>query len=113
MKKLVFACALAAMSAGVFAKEATLVKERKYVSDECMREWTPFALTVCGPVGLPWGFWDVNGLQVGVINSVYQFSGLQVGVINIAERAYGLQIGVVNVIAADDCPFLPVVNWSF
>jgi len=113
MKKLIFALILTAFASGAFAKEATLVTERKYASEDCMREWTPFALTICGPVGLPWGFWDVKGLQVGIINSVYQFSGVQIGGINIAERAYGLQIGFVNVISSDDCPFLPVVNWSF
>ena len=78
-----------------------------------MTEWTPFALTLAGPVGLPWGDWNIKGLQIGIWNDVYEFSGLQLGVVNIADRAYGVQLGVVNVIAGDDIPFLPIFNWSF
>ena len=55
----------------------------------------------------------MKGLQVGIWNDVVSFSGLQVGAVNIADRAYGVQIGFVNVIAGDDIPFLPVLNWSF
>ena len=46
-------------------------------------------------------------------NDVHEFSGLQIGGINVADRAYGIQIGFINVIAGDDIPFLPVLNWSF
>ena len=115
MKKM-FAAALAAalLGASAFAAEATLVHERNTSAREgCVTDWTPFALTIAGPVGLPWGFWNVKGLQVGVWNDVYEFSGLQVGVVNVADRAYGVQVGFVNVIASDDVPFLPILNWSF
>lgn len=113
MRKLLVAGLAVFCAAQAFAKEAVLTKERACPRAECMREWTPFALTVCGPVGLPWGSWNVKGLHVGIINSTYEFSGLQIGGINITDRAYGVQIGFVNVITTDDCPFLPVLNWSF
>ncbi len=113
MKKLMMACVVALLSAGAFAKEATLTMEKGCVREGCMTNWTPFALTIAGPVGLPWGSWCVKGLQVGIWNDVVSFSGLQVGAVNIADRAYGVQIGFVNVIAGDDIPFLPVLNWSF
>jgi len=115
MKKTIV-CAFAAALLGVsaFAKEATLSVERNASAREgCISDWTPFALTIAGPVGLPWGFWNVKGLQIGIWNDVYEFSGLQIGAVNVADRAYGIQIGVVNVIASDDVSFLPVVNWSF
>ena len=113
MKKLMCVCAAVAMAASVFAKEATIEKDPGNAREGCMTEWTPFALTLVGPVGLPWGSWEVKGLQIGVWNDVSAFSGLQIGVVNIADHAYGIQIGVINVIATDDVPFLPVLNWSF
>ena len=113
MKKLMCVCAAIAMAASVFAKEATIVQDRGCAREGCVSNWTPFALTLVGPVGLPWGSWEVKGLQIGVWNDVEAFSGLQIGVVNVADRAYGIQIGVFNVIASDDVPFLPVVNWSF
>ena len=113
-KTLSVAIAATLLCASSFAAEATLVHERNASTREGhLTDWTPFALTIAGPVGLPWGFWNVKGLQVGVWNDVYEFSGLQVGVVNVADRAYGVQIGVVNVIASDDVPFLPIHNWSF
>ena len=113
MKKILLACLVAAASVVAEAKEATIADEPADSREGCLTDWTPFALTIAGPVGLPWGFWNVKGLQVGIWNDVYQLSGLQIGVVNVADRAYGLQIGVVNVIATDDVPFLPIVNWSF
>jgi len=113
MKRLVAAVAVAVFAATAFAKEAVLTNERVSGRAGCMTEWTPFALTLCGPVGLPWGDWNVKGLQIGLFNSVNELSGLQVGVVNIADRAHGFQVGVVNVITTDDVPFLPIVNWSF
>lgn len=105
--------AAALLAAGAFAKEAALTNERVNAREGYMSDWTPFALTICGPVGLPWGDWNVKGLQIGIFNSVYQLTGLQIGGINVADRAYGVQIGFVNIISTDDIPFLPVVNWSF
>jgi len=96
-----------------FAKEAKIVEEKITYAPGCMKQWTPVALTLAGPVGLPCGDWDVKGFQLGIWNSVYQFSGLQLGIVNIADRAYGVQIGVVNVITSNDIPFFPIVNWSF
>ncbi len=112
MRKIVFAL-LAMLAINSVAAEAKIVNERVCTRQGCMTEWTPFALTLCGPVGLPWGDWNVKGLQIGLFNSVYELSGLQIGVVNIADRARGMQIGVVNVISSDDCAFLPIVNWSF
>ena len=114
MKRLAVALAAVVMGASAFAREATLTDERNASCREgCLADWTPFALTIAGPVGLPWGFWNVKGLQVGIWNDVYEFSGLQIGVVNVADRAYGVQVGVVNVISTDDVPFLPILNWSF
>ena len=112
VRTILLAVALLAVASS-FAKEATIVNERVSAREGCMTEWTPFALTLCGPVGLPWGDWNVKGLQIGLFNSVYELSGLQIGIVNIADRAAGLQIGVVNVITTDDVPFLPIVNWGF
>jgi len=113
MKKLMIMLAAAALSMAAVAKEARLQTDRPSYREGCMSEWTPFALTICGPVGLPWGDWNIKGFQIGIFNSTYQLSGLQFGVINIADRAYGMQLGILNFISSDDCPFLPVVNWSF
>lgn len=113
MKKLMAMLVAATLAAGAFAKEATLVHERGCAREGAMSDWTPFALTIAGPVGLPWGSWNVKGLQIGIWNDVHEFSGLQIGGINVADRAYGIQIGFINVISGDDIPFLPVVNWSF
>lgn len=127
MKRIILAAACCLTALFSFAKEAELVTERYSPSQGCLTEWTPFALTLFGPVGLPWGEWNVNGLQIGVFNSANELSGLQIGavntacelsgvqigVVNLADRARGLQIGLVNVIATDDVPFLPIVNWSF
>ncbi len=113
MKKLMCVCAAIVMAASVFAKEATLVQAKPATRAGCMTDWTPFALTLVGPVGLPWGNWNVKGLQIGIWNDVSEMTGLQIGLVNIADRAYGVQIGVVNVIASDDIAFLPILNWNF
>lgn len=113
MKKTLAILAAAALPFLASAKEATLVFEKGNVREGAMTDWTPFALTIAGPVGLPWGSWNVKGLQIGIWNDVREFSGLQIGGINVADRAYGIQIGFINVIAGDDVPFMPVINWSF
>lgn len=113
MKKILFLCVAVAMSVSVFAKEAMLVEERPEARACVMHTWTPFALTIAGPVGLPWGDWNIKGLQIGLWNDVYEMTGLQIGLVNIADRAYGVQIGIVNVIASDDVAFLPILNWNF
>ena len=113
MKKLMVVCAAVALAAVASAKEATLTVERGAAREGCLTDWTPLAVTIVGPVGLPWGSWNVKGLQVGIWNDVTSFSGLQIGAINVTDRAYGVQIGFINVIAGDDLPFLPVLNWSF
>lgn len=93
----------------------------------CMSDWTPFRISLAGPVALPWGDWNVkgldvglwndaaemDGLEIGVVNKTYQMRGLQIGVINVTRNAYGVQVGVVNVIRANDIPFFPVLHWSF
>ena len=127
MKKLMMAFVLSA-ALGAFGAEATLTVDRgRSAREDVMENWTPLAITIAGPVGLPWGYWNVNGLQVGVWNWVEDFNGWQVGIVNTTEkcrglqfgainvthRMYGVQIGFVNVIQEADVPFLPIVNWYF
>lgn len=88
MRKLLVAGLAALCVAQASAAEAKLTKERACPRAECMSDWTPFALTVFGPVGLPWGDWNVKGLQIGIVNSTYEFSGLQIGGINVTDRYY-------------------------
>lgn len=127
MKKLLISLLLAIASAASFATEANLTIVRKGPGVGCMTEYTPFKLTLAGPVALPPGSWDVKGvevgafnwtdrlqgLQIGLINVTDVFSGLQLGFVNLSRDAYGLQIGVVNVIESCDYSFLPIVNWNF
>ena len=126
MKKLVFAALTAVLATAAFAKEATLTTVRSEPSG-CMSDWTPFRISLAGPVALPWGDWNVkgldvgvwndsaemDGLEIGVVNTTYRMRGLQIGVVNVTRNAYGMQIGVVNVIRANDVPFFPVINWYF
>ena len=126
MKSVLLAAACALAAFGSFAKEATLTTVRSEPSG-CMSDWTPFRISLAGPVALPWGWWNVkgldvgvwndseemDGLEIGVVNTTYRMRGLQIGVINVARNAYGLQIGVVNVIRSNDSPFFPVINWAF
>ncbi len=126
MKNLLLAVAVLA-SAAVFGAEATLRVEGKNPPSEVMSSYTPFSINIVTPVGLPPGYWNVKGLQIGVFNWVEDFDGWQIGVvnttdvfrgwqlgvINVTRKMYGLQIGVVNVIQDNDIPFLPIVNWYF
>ena len=127
MKKLIMAM-VAAAALGAFGAEAKLVQDRgRSARSDVMENWTPLAITIAGPVGLPWGFWNVNGLQIGlwnwvedfngwqigVINTTDSFRGWQLGVINVTRKMYGIQVGVVNVIEDNDVPFIPVINWYF
>lgn len=126
MKNVMLVVALALVAPVSFAKEATVTVVRSEPCG-CMSEWTPFRISLAGPVALPWGDWNVKGLDVGlwndaaemdglelgVVNTTYRMRGLQVGVVNVTRNAYGVQLGVVNVIRANDIPFIPVVHWSF
>lgn len=126
MKKLVCAAFAAALATATFAKESNLTTVRSEPSG-CMSDWTPIRLSFAGPVALPWGNWNVkgldvgiwndademDGLEIGVVNTTYRMRGLQVGVVNVTRNAYGMQIGVVNVIRSNDVPFFPVINWYF
>ena len=126
MKSILLAAAVALLACVSLAKEATLTTVRSEPSG-CMSDWTPFRISLAGPVALPWGWWNVkgldvgvwndseemDGLEIGIVNTTYRMRGLQIGVINVARNAYGLQIGVVNVIRSNDCPFFPVINWYF
>ena len=126
MRRYLLALAFALAVSASFAKEANLTVVRSEASG-CMSDWTPFRISLAGPVSLPWGWWNVrgldvgiwndseemDGLEIGVVNTVYRMRGLQIGVINVARNAYGLQIGVVNVIRSNDVPFFPVINWYF
>mgnify|MGYP003327218650 CR=1 FL=1 len=127
MKKLICVALVAAFAAcATFAEQATLTTMRSEPSG-CMSDWTPFRISLAGPAALPWGNWNIkgldvgiwndseemDGLEIGVVNTAYRMRGLQIGAINIARNAYGLQIGVINVIRTNDIPFFPVINWYF
>ena len=98
MKKIVLAVSLA-LTLASFGADAVMHVEGKNPPTECMRSYTPLSINIITPVGLPPGFWDVKGLQIGVWNWVEDFDGWQ--------------IGVVNVIQDNDMPFFPIVNWYF
>ena len=126
MKKLVLAISLV-LTLASFGADAVMYVEGKNPPTECMRSYTPLSINIITPVGLPPGFWDVKGLQIGawnwvenfdgwqigVVNTTDMFRGWQLGVINVTRKMYGVQIGVVNVIQDNDIPFLPIVNWYF
>ena len=126
MKKLI--CAAFALVACVsLAEQATLTTVHPGAAPGCMASYTPFKLTLAGPVALPWGSWDVygleigvwnatdvmKGLQVGVVNVTDEFCGLQIGAVNVSRLGNGFQIGVVNVVSGMDHTFFPVINWAF
>lgn len=125
MKKLV--CAAVVLVAVLsFAKEADLTLVRSEPSG-CLSDWTPFRISLAGPVALPWGNWNIkgldvglwndaeemDGLEIGIVNTTYRMRGLQIGVVNVTRNAYGVQVGVVNIIRSEDVPFIPVINWCF
>ncbi|MBP5284968.1 MAG: hypothetical protein ILO34_02520 [Kiritimatiellae bacterium] len=126
MKKILIAAAMA-VSAAVYGAEANLSVEGKNPPLECMGSYTPLSINLITPVGIPPGFWNVKGLQIGgwnwvedfdgwqigLINTTDVFRGWQLGVINVTRKMYGVQIGVVNVIQDNNVPFLPVINWYF
>ena len=112
MKSLFFAAAMA-VSAVALGADANLYLEGKNPPSEVMRSYTPLSINIVTPVGLPPGFWNVKGLQIGVINTTDVFRGWQLGVINVTRKMYGVQVGVVNVIQDNDIPFLPIINWYF
>ena len=126
MRTILLVAAMLAASVSLGA-EANLYVEGKNPPTEVMRSYTPLSLNIVTPVGLPPGYWNVKGLQIGVFNWVEDFDGwqigvinttdvfrgLQLGVINVTRRMYGVQIGVVNVIQDNDIPFLPIVNCYF
>ena len=126
MKKFIIAFLAIALTGAVFAAEANLSYERNPPAT-VMRDWTPLSLTIITPVALPWGVWEIDGLQVGGFNWAENMNGLQIGFfntaditkgvqlggINVTRQMYGLQIGFINVIQDNDVPFLPVINWHF
>ena len=126
MRRCLLAVAFALVASASFAKEANLTVVRSEPSG-CMSDWTPFRISLAGPVALPWGNWNVigldvgiwndseemDGLEIGVVNTVYRMRGLQIGVVNVARNAYGVQVGVVNVVRSSDIPFIPVIHWCF
>ena len=127
MKSVFLAVAFAFAACASFAEQATLTTVHPGPASGCMSAYTPFKLTLVGPVALPWGSWDVygleigvwnatdvmKGLQVGAVNVTDAFCGLQVGAVNVSRIGNGFQIGVVNVVSGKDHPFLPVINWAF
>ena len=127
MKRVLLVVAFALVASVSFAKEANVTVVRPGPAVGSMTDYTPFKLTIAGPVALPPGTWDVKGLeigifnwtdrleglQIGIVNMTDAFSGLQFGAINHSRDAYGMQIGVINLIEGCDCPFLPLVNWNF
>ena len=127
MKSVFLAVAFAFAACFSFAEQATLRTVHPGPASGCMSAYTPFKLTLVGPVALPWGSWDVygleigvwnatdvmKGLQVGAVNVTDAFCGLQVGAVNVSRIGNGFQIGIVNVVSGKDHPFLPVINWAF
>ena len=126
MKKLM--CAVVALVACVsLAEQATLRTVHPGAASGCLSTYTPVKLTLTGPVALPWGNWDVygleigiwnatdvmKGLEIGVVNVTDEFCGLQIGAVNVSRIGNGFQIGVVNVVSGMDYPFFPVINWAF
>ena len=125
MKKLVFAV-VALLSFTSLATEASLGVIR---SEPCgfAQVWTPVRLSLAGPAALPWGNWDVkgldiglwndssemDGLEIGIVNTTYRMRGLQIGLVNVTRNACGVQIGLVNVIRSNTYPFVPVINCYF
>ena len=67
--------------------------------------------------GLQIGFanWIDSGdmFQFGGYNGGYDVQGLQIGIINTANKLQGLQIGLVNIISNSDISFFPIVNGFF
>ena len=126
MKKIIMAVSLA-LTLASFGADAVMYVEGKNPPTECMRSYTPLSINIITPVGLPPGFWDVKGLQIGawnwvenfdgwqigVVNTTDVFRGWQLGVINVTRKMDGVQVGVVNVIQDNDIPFFPIVNWYF
>ena len=126
MKRCLLVAAFVSIAFVSFAKEATLTVIRSEPSG-CMSDWTPFRLSFAGPVALPWGDWNVkgldiglwndaaemDGLEIGIVNTTYRMRGLQIGVVNVTRNAYGVQVGVVNVVRSSDIPFIPVIHWCF
>lgn len=127
MKRVLLMAVFALVASVLLAKEANVTVVRPGPAVGSMTDYTPFKLTIVGPVALPPGSWDVKGLeigifnwtdrleglQIGIVNMTDAFSGLQFGVINHSRDAYGMQIGVINLIEGCDCPFLPLINWNF
>ena len=127
MKSVFLAVAFAFAACFSFAEQATLTTVHPGPASGCMSAYTPFKLTLVGPVALQWGSCDVygleigvwnatdvmKGLQVGAVNVTAAFCGLQVGAVNVSRIGNGFQIGVVNVVSGKDHPFLPVINWAF
>ena len=127
MKRVLLVAAFALVASVSLAKEADVTVVRPGPAVGSMTDYTPFKLTIAGPVALPPGTWNVKGLeigifnwtdrleglQIGIVNMTDAFSGLQFGAINHSRDAYGVQIGVINLIEGCDCPFLPLVNWNF
>ena len=115
------------LTGGASGAEAVMKAEGKNPPLECMKTYTPLSVTVVTPVGLPWGVWDVKGLQVGgwnwaencdgvqigFVNTADCMRGLQIGGINVTRKMYGVQIGFLNIIEDNDVPFFPVLNWYF
>lgn len=127
MKKGLMAVWLLVLASVAMAKPASLVTSHPGAAPGCMSEYTPVKLTLVGPAALPWGSWDVYGLEIGIWNSTTvmkglqlgavnvtdEFTGLQIGAVNVSRIGNGFQIGVVNVVSGMDHPFLPIINWAF
>ena len=67
MRRCLLAVAFALVASASFAREANLTVVRSEPSG-CMSDWTPFRISLAGPVALPWGDWNVKGLDVGLWN---------------------------------------------
>jgi hypothetical protein len=56
---------------------------------------------------------EMNGVQLGLINSATNFKGLQLGLVNTAANAKGVQLGLINIMRNSYVPFMVILNAKF
>ncbi|MDR2427155.1 MAG: hypothetical protein LBD46_08280 [Endomicrobium sp.] len=56
---------------------------------------------------------EMNGVQIGLINSATVFRGLQIGLINTARDAKGVQLGLINIMRNSYVPVMVILNVKF
>jgi hypothetical protein len=56
---------------------------------------------------------EMNGVQIGLINSATAFRGMQIGLVNSARDAKGVQIGLINIMRNSYVPVMVILNAKF